>query len=86
MSYQIIIRKKAVKELEALPKKTNENIVQAIDSLTENPRPNGCKKLKGEEETLWRIRVGNYRIIYSIEDSIRIIDIRRIGHRRDIYE
>jgi mRNA interferase RelE/StbE len=86
LSYQIIIRKKAVKELEALPKKTNENIVQAIDSLTENPRPNGCKKLKGEEETLWRIRVGNYRIIYSIEDSIIIIDIRRIGHRRDIYE
>ncbi len=86
MSYQIIIRKKALKELEALPKKTNENIVQAIDSLTENPRPIGCKKLKGEEETLWRIRVSNYRIIYSIGDSIKIIDIRRIGHRLDIYE
>jgi len=86
LSYQIIIRKKAFKELEILPKKTTEKITQAIDSLSENPRPTGCKKLKGEEEYLWRIRVGDYRIIYSIEDSIKIIDIRRIGHRRDIYE
>ena len=86
MSYQIVIRKKVLKELEVLPKTTNESISKAIDALAENPRPNGCKKLKGEEETLWRIRVGNYRIIYSIEDSIKIIDIRRIGHRRDIYE
>jgi len=86
LSYQITIRKKALKELELLPKKTNEKIVLVIDALSENPRPQGCKKLKGEEEYLWRIRVGDYRIIYTIEDSIKIIDIRRIGHRRNIYE
>jgi mRNA interferase RelE/StbE len=86
LSYQIIIRKKAFKELEILPTKTIQSITQAIDDLSENPRPHGCKKLKGEEEYLWRIRVGNYRIIYSIDDTVKILDIRRIGHRRDIYE
>jgi len=86
LSYQITIRKKALKELEVLPKKTNEKIAQAIDALAQDPRPSGCKKLKGEEEYLWRIRIGDYRIIYSIEESIKIIDIRRIGHRRNIYE
>jgi len=63
LSYQITIRKKALKELEVLPKKTNEKIAQAIDALAQDPRPSGCKKLKGEEEYLWRIRIGDYRII-----------------------
>ncbi|MGQ0738021.1 MAG: type II toxin-antitoxin system RelE family toxin [Bacteroidota bacterium] len=47
--------------------------------------PGGVKKLKGEKEDLYRIRSGDYRIIYSIEDKIRIVDIRKIGHRKDIY-
>jgi mRNA interferase RelE/StbE len=57
----------------------------AIDSLANNPRPNGSKKLVSQKETLWRIRVGDYRIIYSIEDVLKILEIRRIGHRKDIY-
>ena len=85
MSYKIAIVKKAYKELEALPSKTNAQIVQAIDGLKEEPRPPGCKKLKGEAETIWRIRVGDYRILYFIEDTIRIVEIRRVGHRKDIY-
>jgi len=54
--------------------------------LAENPRPAGCKKLKGTHEDLWRIRIGNYRVIYTINDTIQIIDIQKIGHRKDIYE
>jgi len=86
MSYKIRIVKKAFKELSSLPKRVNGQIVQAIDELKEDPRPHGCKKLKGESEYLWRIRVGDYRIIYFIEDTIRIVEIRRVGHRRDIYD
>jgi len=85
MSYKIAIVKKAFKELAALPVKVNVQIVEAIDSLKEEPRPNGCKKLKGESEDIWRVRVGDYRILYFIEDTIRIVEIRRIGHRKDIY-
>ena len=86
MSYKIAIAKKAFKELAALPIKVNLQIIEAIDDLKENPRPVGCKKLKGESEDIWRIRVGDYRVLYFIDDPIRIVEIRRIGHRKDIYD
>jgi len=86
MSYKIAIVKKALKELEALPVNTNKQIVAAIDNLKEEPRPPGCKKLKGESEYIWRIRVGNYRVLYFIEDTVKIVEVRRIGHRKDIYD
>jgi len=57
-----------------------------INGLAENPRPSGVKKLKGISEDLYRIRSGDYRVIYSISDQIRIVDIRKIGHRKDIYK
>jgi mRNA interferase RelE/StbE len=85
MSYKIAIVKKAFKELAALPAKTNEQIVKAIDDLKEEPRPAGCKKLKGESENIWRIRVGDYRVLYFIDDTIKIVEIRKIGDRKDIY-
>jgi mRNA interferase RelE/StbE len=53
--------------------------------LSENPRPSGCKKMKAEKEYLWRIRVSDYHIIYSIKDTIQIVVIRRVGHRKNIY-
>lgn len=86
MSYKIAIAKKAFKELATLPVRANLQIVEAIDHLKENPRPVGCKKLKGESEDIWRIRVGDYRVLYCIDDIIRIVEIRRIGHRKDIYD
>ena len=58
----------------------------AIDNLSIEPRPSGCKKLKGSLERLWRIRIGDYRVIYSIEDKIEVLDIRRVRHRKDVYE
>lgn len=59
-------------------------ISTVIDQLASIPRPDGCKKLKGS--FYWRVRVGDYRIVDGINDEIRIVDIRRIGHRRDVYE
>jgi len=58
--------------------------VSALKGLEENPRPEGCKKLKGFKN-LWRIRIGNYRAIYSIEEIVLLVDVRDIGNRKDIY-
>jgi mRNA interferase RelE/StbE len=84
-TYTVVVGKTATKELEKLPTPVVKKIVPAIVSLEENPSPKGCKKLQGFEN-LWRIRVGNYRIIYAIEDVIMLVDVRKIGHRKDIYE
>jgi mRNA interferase RelE/StbE len=65
------------------PPPYNKKIVEAIDQLATNPRPVGYKKLKGSETC--RIRVADYRIIYTVEDVIRLIEIQRIGHRKDVY-
>jgi mRNA interferase RelE/StbE len=84
--YRITFKKSALKELVALPSFAIKGVHLAIDKLAENPRPEGCKKLVGSKENLWRVRSGNYRILYVIEDKIQIVDIRRIGHRKDIYK
>ena len=81
--YKITIKKSAVKELEDIPKKDLRRIVKRIQSLTQNPRPQGCQKLSGQSR--FRIRRGDYRIVYSIEDKGFIVDIVKIGHRREIY-
>ncbi len=83
--YQVVVGKIASKELKKLPKREVQRIFPKIKNLSSQPRPDGCKKLKSQNEDLWRIRIGDYRVIYSIDDSVNIIDIRRIGHRRDIY-
>jgi mRNA interferase RelE/StbE len=84
--YRITFKKSARKELEALPALIIKSIAKAIDKLSDNPRPPGSKKLIDSKEDLWRIRVGNYRILYVIEDKIKIVDIRRIGDRKDVYK
>ena len=84
--YKIVFSKTATKDLRNLPNIELQKIYSKIKLLEENPRPHGCKKLSGEKEDLWRIRIGDYRVIYSIDDLVTIVDIRRIGHRREIYD
>ena len=81
--YKIEIKKSAVKELEAIPDKELKRIVKRIQNLSDDPRPPGCIKLSDKER--YRIRVGNYRILYSIDDDILIVYVVKIGHRREIY-
>ena len=81
--YRITIKKSAAKELEDIPKKDLRKIVKRIQSLVENPRPTGSQKLSGQEQ--YRIRQGDYRIVYSIDDKDPTVDIVKIGHRREIY-
>ena len=84
MSYSIGILRRAQKELAQLPKQEYERIKIAVASLSQEPRPQGCKKLTGREG--WRIRVGNYRVIYEIDDTQQVLTILHIGHRRDVYK
>lgn len=84
--YKVVISRSAEKELDNFSKNILVRVLKAIRKLEINPRPAGCKKLKGSDETLWRIRTGDYRIIYSVDDEILIIDVRKIGHRKDIYQ
>ncbi|RYZ18376.1 MAG: type II toxin-antitoxin system RelE/ParE family toxin [Chitinophagaceae bacterium] len=81
--YSILIKKSAQKELEKISPPYNQKIVAAIDGLSEEPRPEGAKKLKGEEA--YRIRVADYRVVYTIEDVIQIVEVQRIRHRKDAY-
>ena len=81
--YKITIKKSAVKELQDIPKKDLRRIVKIIQLLAGNPRPQGCQKLSGQNRI--RIRQGDYRIIYFVNDKDRIVDIVKIGHRREIY-
>ncbi len=82
--YTVVLTKSAEKELYKLPLEVIPKIVLALKGLEENPRPEGCKKLKGFKN-LWRIRIGNYRAIYSIEEIVLLVDVRDIGNRKDIY-
>ena len=84
MSYNILIKKKAVKSLESLPQIEIVKINECTQQLKTNPRPPKCKKLASKDE-LYRIRVGNYRIIYNIQDKNLIVDIIKIGHRKSVY-
>jgi mRNA interferase RelE/StbE len=83
--YVITFSRSARKELESLDGKTVRRIFPKLETLAKQPRPAGCRKLVGEEN-LWRVRVGEYRIIYSVDDSIREIDIIAIRHRRSAYQ
>ena len=83
MSYAVLILRRAQKELADLPSDVYENAKEAIANLAEEPRPQGCRKLTGREG--WRIRSGDYRIIYEIDDARSTVTVLDIGHRRDIY-
>lgn len=83
--YELVISKQAVKDFNALPKTAVIKVTRAIEALRIDPRPRGCLKLKGKTEYLWRIRVGQYRVIYDIKDKVRIVEIREVGDRKDIY-
>lgn len=83
MSYSVFIKRSAQKQISKIPPQDNQRIKAAIRKLSEVPRPHGCKKLVGRPA--FRIRVGNYRIVYEIHDKKLIVLIVDVGHRRDVY-
>ena len=82
--YQVALTASAEKELNSLPAKIIGRMVPRLESLATTPRPPGCKKLKGGDKE-WRIRIGDYRIVYVIDDDAKTIDVTRIAHRREVY-
>ncbi len=82
--FEIVIERAAEKDLRRLSAEVHDRVISAISVLESNPRPPGSKKLAGSKHD-WRIRVGDYRVLYEIADEIRIIRINRVRHRRDVY-
>ncbi len=83
MTFRVILEKRAHKGLREVPSNSLRRIQESIDDLSRDPRPPGCIKLSGYD--LWRIRVGDYRVIYEIRDDVLIVLVIDIGHRREIY-
>ncbi len=85
MSYKVEILKGALKQLKKVSPELQERIQVKIDDLAIEPRPNGAKKLKGKEN-VYRIRVGEYRVIYDIFDDILVVNVVEVGHRSKVYK
>ncbi len=83
--YSITFARSARKELECLPNLQVEKIFLKIENLGIEPRPSGCVKLRGSSD-LWRIRIGNYRVIYSVNDNDKSLDITAVRHRSQAYD
>jgi mRNA interferase RelE/StbE len=84
-SYRVLIKPSAAREIEAVDqKKDRQRIVAGIRSLAADPRPLGCQKLAGDDSR-YRIRVGRYRVIYSVGDAQLVVFVVRVGHRKDVY-
>ena len=83
MSYQLLIMRRAQKQLAQLPPRDYERIRDALAALAQDARPPGCRKLVGRDG--WRVRVGDYRVIYEVNDKQRVVTVLQVGHRRDIY-
>jgi mRNA interferase RelE/StbE len=84
-SYKVEWKRSAAKELRDLPKDAVERILKAVEQLSVNPYPIGVRKLIGSEHT-YRIREGNYRILYTVTASSLLVQIIRVGHRKDVYD
>ncbi len=84
MSYEVQILPKAARQLKALSVEIRQDISLTIQSLANDPRPIGVKKLSGEKD-IYRVRVGNYRVLYRIVDKVLVVVVVSVGHRREVY-
>ncbi|PSR17383.1 type II toxin-antitoxin system mRNA interferase toxin, RelE/StbE family [filamentous cyanobacterium CCP3] len=84
MTYRIEFAKPAAKQFKTIPLQEQQRLKPKIDALANEPRPSGMVKLAGEDD-LYRIRVGNYRVIYAIEDDRLLVLVVKVGHRREVY-
>ncbi len=82
-AYKLLIKPSAVKELEAIPKEDRQRIVRRIEGLSADPKPPGSEKLSGEDK--YRVRQGDYRMIYFVSDERREVIVFKVGHRSDVY-
>lgn len=84
-TYTVEVLKRASRELATLPAKDRARVAQRIDALAANPRPHGAVALQGKPPGHLRIRVGDYRVIYEVQDAALVVEVVRVGHRREVY-
>lgn len=82
--FTITVARSARREIEALDTTILKRIFPKLEALAREPRPQGCRKLRGESN-LWRIRIGDHRVLYSVDDALRLVDIVAIRHRSQAY-
>lgn len=84
MVYEVYLERAAERDLRKLPAKIFQLVIPCIKALAENPRPLGCRKITGSKND-WRIRIGNYRVIYEIDEKARALRVMRVRYRREAY-
>ena len=84
-NFAVEVKPSARKELEALPDNLLARVIRKLEALGLNPRPAGCKKLKGYKDQ-WRVRVGDWRMVYIIDDTSKVVSVTRIAHRSQAYQ
>lgn len=82
--YEVRLARRALRSLAALERREQQRIRAALDLLAETPRPPNCVALQGED-SVYRVRVGDYRIVYEVLDEALLVHVVRIGHRREVY-
>lgn len=82
--YRLFLERAAEKDLKSLSSKLHKQVIAVLQRLAKNPRPPGCRKLTGGDKD-WRIRSGDYRIVYEIDDTAQTIRVNRVRHRREVY-
>ena len=84
MAFRIEWKKSTRKDLRKLPAGTANRIVEAVEKLAENPFPHGVEKLSGSEHA-YRIRIGDYRVVFEVVKELNLVEIQRVRHRKDVY-
>ncbi|MHB1157998.1 MAG: type II toxin-antitoxin system RelE family toxin [Phycisphaerales bacterium] len=84
MAYQVIVKPSAEKTIRKLDPDTRRKVIRLLEALAEEPRPGGVVKLAGDDN-LWRVRIGDYRVVYEIHDKRLVILVVKVGHRKDVY-
>lgn len=82
--YRVFLERAAERDLRRLPVRLHNRVIRAIQALGDEPRPIGCRKLTGSDRD-WRIRIGDYRIVYEIDDAAKEVSVNRVRHRREVY-
>ena len=82
--YEVLLERRAERDLKKLPGQVFHRIVPSIAGLAENPKPPGCRKISGSKND-WRIRIGEYRVIYEVDDEARAVKVMRVRHRKEVY-
>jgi mRNA interferase RelE/StbE len=82
--YTVNFRRSAEKDLRKLDAKVQTRVLRAVEPLAQNPRPDGCRKLQGSTDA-YRIRVGDYRVIYTVDDAVFVVAVEKVRHRREAY-